>query len=139
MKSIIKEICIGILICVAALLIFAIAFYDYVPLNKVVPEKVAYSIPEDVKAELVEDVTINETQPQKITYSVTTKDLQLYQSATVYQPGNQNPFHAVSTGTGNYLISGTGEGTISDDTSGGTTTTSNGIQYYYSSSGSSLK
>ena len=136
MKNVIKEICIAILLCVAALLIFAIAFYDYVPINKVVPSKVAYSVPEEVKSELAEDLTIKETQPQKITYSVSAEDLQQYQSATVYQPGNPNPFHAVTTPNENYVISGTGETTT---TAGGGTVSNNGIQYYYQNSGSSLK
>ena len=137
MKNVIKEICIAILLGIACLLIFAIVFYEYVPVNKFVPEKVEYSIPANVKAELGEDLSIKETQPQQITYSVTNSDLQQYKDATVYQPGNQNPFIAIQTGTQNLIINETGGETTEDGTISG-----NGIQYHYqqgSSGGSSLK
>lgn len=135
MKNIIKEICITILLCVAVVLIFAIVFYDYVPISKVVPNKVAYAPPEDVKTELNEDVTIQETQPKQITYSVTSSDLKQYQSATVYQPGNPNPFRPYSTDNNNTIL----DNTIGTTANGGNSF-ENGIQYYYpSSSGSSSK
>ena len=124
MKKVIKEICIGILALIAIMLLLAIVFYDYVPINKVIPNKVAYTVPENVKTELNEDVTIQNTQPQKITYSVTSSDLEEYKSATVYQPGNPNPFQAYSTGSSNAIIDGTG-------TSASAITSSSGIQYYY--------
>ena len=41
-KSIIKEIIIMLLLCVAILLILGVLFYDYIPSNKVVPGKIAY-------------------------------------------------------------------------------------------------
>ena len=80
------------------------------------------------------DVTVQEKQPQKITYSVTSEDLEQYQSATVYQPGNPNPFQAYNTGNANIIIGG------SSENSGGTSSSGSGIQYYYGNSTStSLK
>lgn len=40
MKSIIKEIFIILLLCIAVCLIFGVIFYDYIPTNKVVPSTV---------------------------------------------------------------------------------------------------
>ena len=124
MKNVIKEICIGILAFISVMLLLAIIFYDYVPINKIIPNKVAYTVPDNVKAELNEDVTIQNSQPQKITYSVTSSDLQQYQSATVYQPGNPNPFQAYSTGNSNAIVDGTPSSTSA-------VTSNTGIQYYY--------
>ena len=55
-KSIIKEIIIMLLLCVAILLILGVLFYDYIPSNKVVPGKIAYSTPENIQEEVNEEV-----------------------------------------------------------------------------------
>ena len=59
LKSVIKEIFIILLLSIAILLILGILFYDYIPINKVVPEKEAYVTPENVRNEI--DETISET------------------------------------------------------------------------------
>ena len=133
MKNVIKEVCIMLLLCVAVLLIFAVIFYEYVPINKVVPNKVAYKIPNEVKEELDDDITVEEKQPKQITYSVTADDLRQYKEATVYQPGNPNPFQSYITGDANLIL---GE---ADGDSGEISYSSNGIQYYYGNSTSGLK
>lgn len=125
MKNIIKEICIGILVFIAVILLLAIVFYDYVPINKDAPkEKIAYTVPDNIKTELNSDVSTQNSQPQKITYSVTSSDLEQYRSATVYQPGNPNPFQAYATGNNNAIVDGTPTSTSGDKTN-------SGIQYYY--------
>ncbi len=126
MKSVFKEICIMLLLCIAVILIFAIVFYDYIQVYKVVQNKVSYTVPEDVKAELEEDVYEVETKPQEITYSVTESDLKNYQSSTVYQPGNPNPFKFLQSGSDSV---DTSTGTATGNS--GTGTDSNKIQYYY--------
>ena len=68
-KSIIKEIIIMLLLCVAILLILGVLFYDYIPSNKVVPGKIAYSTPENIQEEVNEEVI--EANKTKITYEVT--------------------------------------------------------------------
>ncbi len=135
MKSVIKEICITLLLCVAVVLVFGIVFYDYVPISKVVPNKVAYTIPNDVQTELNDNVSVQEIKPKEITYSVTSSDLKQYESATVYQPGNPNPFNAIPTGSANSIINSTG----SNGNDSGGSSSSNGIQYYYPTSHSSTK
>lgn len=131
-KSILKELCIIILLCIATVLVFGIAFYDFVPISKIVPNKVAYTVPQEIQNELNEDVTVQEIKPQQITYSVTSSDLKQYQSATVYQPGNPNPFQAYSTGNGNSTIINNSTGNTT--TGGSAGSSNNGIQYYYSNS-----
>ena len=122
-KSILKEVCITILLCTAMVLAFGIIFYDYIPINKVIPEKVAYEVPTDVKSELNEEIFKQESKPA-IRYSVTSSDLKTYESTTVYQPGNPNPFKAYSTKDVNGTIIGNG---IEE----GNTNSQNSIQYYY--------
>ncbi len=53
-KSILKEISIILLLCIAIILILAILFYDYIPSNKVVTTKIAYTTPENVTEQIDE-------------------------------------------------------------------------------------
>ena len=96
-KSIIKEIIIMLLLCVAILLILGVLFYDYIPTNKVIPTKEAYSTPENVKAEINEQIT--ELEKTEISYEVTDADLNIYKQSSSYKPGKSNPF-ALSNSTG---------------------------------------
>ena len=56
-KSVIKEILIMLLLCVAIVLILGVIFYNYIPTNKAIPNKLAaYTTPENVKTEIEEEV-----------------------------------------------------------------------------------
>ena len=94
-KSIIKEIIIMLLLCVAILLILGVLFYDYIPSNKVVPSKIAYSTPENIQEEIEEEVM--EANKTKITYEVTDADLNIYKQSNSYVPGKRDPFSVEST------------------------------------------
>ena len=94
-KSIIKEIIIMLLLCVAILLILGVLFYDYIPSNKVVPSKIAYSTPENIPAEINEEVI--EANNTKITYEVTDADLNIYKQSNSYVPGKRDPFSMEET------------------------------------------
>ena len=99
-KSIIKEIIIMLLLCVAILLILGVLFYDYIPSNKVVPGKIAYSTPENIQEEVNEEVI--EANKTKITYEVTDADLNIYKQSNSYVPGKRDPFSMESAqATGN--------------------------------------
>jgi len=89
-KSILKEIIIILLLCVAIVLIIGILFYDYIPTNKIVPTKVAYETPNNVKEEINE--TITEIEKTEISYEITDLDLKLYKQTSNYKPGKVNPF-----------------------------------------------
>ena len=124
MKNILKEITIFVLIIAAIMLVLGVILYDYIPTSKVVPTTIAYETPENLKAEL-EDELIEDTSEVIITYEIDSADLKVYQNTSSYVPGKQNPFEAYSEQTnpntdaqGNGTTSQTGEssssGTVSD-------------------------
>lgn len=97
-KSIIKEAFIMLLLCIAILLILGILFYDYIPTNKVIPEKEAYSTPNDVKEEINEQIT--EIEKTVISYEITDSDLNIYKKSSDYKPGKPDPFSLAETTSG---------------------------------------
>ena len=120
-KSIIKETLIMLLLCIAIVLILGILFYDYIPTNKVVPTKEAYSTPENVKIEINEQIT--EIEKTEISYEITDSDLNIYKQTSSYKPGKKNPFSLTAetvdeNATGNTDANDTtGEGQIKNSTS----------------------
>ena len=51
-KTIIKEIIIMLLLCLAIILVLGVLLYEYVPSNKIIPEEVSYTTPQDIQEEL---------------------------------------------------------------------------------------
>ncbi len=92
-KLILKEIIITLVLCLAILLVLSILFYDYNPLNKIIPNKIAYSTPEEIKNEIeqneVKDVLEGGVN---IVYSIDSSDLNIYKKSNSYVAGKQNPF-----------------------------------------------
>ena len=75
-KSVLKEIFIMLLLCIAIVLILGVIFYNYIPTNKTIPNKLAeYTTPENVKAEI--DEKLSETEKQEISYQIDGADLKL--------------------------------------------------------------
>lgn len=100
-KSIFKEICIMILLCVAIVLVLGVIFYDSLPQNKVVPNKLkAYKTNQEVENEINEEVAaMNKVE---VTYEIKGSDLTLYKQTNSYKPGKPDPFSAsISTNTSN--------------------------------------
>ena len=92
-KSVIKEILIMLLLCVAIVLILGVIFYNYIPTNKAIPNKLAaYTTPENVKTEIEEEVEAAEKE--EITYQIDGTDLKLYKATHGYTTGKTNPFSA---------------------------------------------
>ena len=114
-KSIIKEIFIMLLLCIAIILILGVLFYDYIPTNKAVPNKLAtYTTPENIETEINEQVT--ELEKAEVSYEITSSDLSLYKQSHSYTSGKVDPFSAsTSTNTEN-------ENGSSTDTNTNTTT-----------------
>ena len=73
-KTIIREIIITLLLCLAIILILSVLLYGYVPTNKVMPEKVSYTTPENLKEELNKNDGVNESEVI-LTYEVDPTDL----------------------------------------------------------------
>ena len=93
-KNIIKEIIIVLLLALAIILILGVVLYEYVPANKIVPEKVSYITPEKVQQELQTSEEVYDTEVV-ITYQIDSTDLNNYKKIQEYVPGKKNPFAAV--------------------------------------------
>lgn len=103
-KNIFKEIFIMLLLCAAVVLILAVVFYEYNPMNKVIPTTLTYKMPEDlsdVKEELEKTLITEEEQIIK-TYEITEDEIKLYRKVN-YEPGKANPFEIYSENTGNNI------------------------------------
>ena len=94
-KSIIKEIIIILLLCLAIIVVLGLLLYDYVPMAKVVPEPVSYTTPEDV---LVQAGEVDDNQVI-MTYEVNSSDLNNYEKIKNYNPGKANPFSSYQSQT----------------------------------------
>lgn len=95
-KNIIKEIIIILLLVLAIILILGVLLYEYVPVNKIIPEKVSYTTPEKIKDELNTDSNVDDTQII-ITYQIDSTDLNNYKTTQDYVPGKKNPFSSLTT------------------------------------------
>ncbi len=125
-KTIIKEIIIILLLCLAIIVILGLLLYDYVPMSKVVPEPVSYSTPEDVKQELIEAGSVDEDEII-MTYEVDSTDLNNYKNIKDYKPGKANPFSSYETTvtTNSSASSGTASSSSGTTANGNGTTTNN--------------
>lgn len=94
-KNILKEIIIILLLALAIILILGVMLYEYVPANKIIPEKVSYTTPENIKTELETDTNIDDTEVV-ITYQIDSTDLNNYERIQEYVPGKKNPFSALA-------------------------------------------
>ena len=90
LKTVIKEICILLLLSIAMLLVFGIIFYDYIPIGVTIPAKEAYETPAEVKNE-INDSTAESIKTEK-TYEVTDSDLNVYKQKANYTEGKSDPF-----------------------------------------------
>lgn len=101
MKTIVKEIIIVLLLVLAILLVLGVFFYDYIPMNKVVPKIEQYEPPKNVKEELEENIEEKEDEIAPIVREINSSDLNLYEKTKDYQKGKVNPFADTSSETGN--------------------------------------
>lgn len=91
MKKIIKEIIIILLLLCAIALILGILLYDYIPINKVVPEIEKYQTSASVKNE-IQEVIDTENSDVVVTYEMDSSDLQSFERTKEYDKGKANPF-----------------------------------------------
>ena len=95
-KTVIKELIIVLLLCLAIILLLGILLYEYVPITKTIPNPVSYTTPENVKQELAEAGGVDEGQII-MTYEVDSDDLSNYKRIRDYKPGKANPFSSYET------------------------------------------
>ena len=129
-KQVLKEIIIILLLTLVILLIMGVLFYDYNPANKVVPNKVAYTTPDNIKEELEEASVDNETiSVEDRIYKVEGADLNVYKKNNTYNPSKQNPYANTITGSSGTNASGENantEKTGTTENAGSTTTNTTG-------------
>jgi hypothetical protein len=99
MKTFLKELIIVLLLILAILLVLGVLLYDYIPMNKVVPQIEQYETPDNIKEELEENVNENETSSSTIVYEINESDLKLYEKSNDYQKGKVNPFAEIESST----------------------------------------
>ena len=132
-KNIIKEIIIVLLLILAIILILGILLYEYVPNNKIIPQQVSYTTPENVKEELSTSENVDDSQVI-MTYEVTATDLTNYKKTKDYVSGKKNPFESIesqNTTTENTTSGNTvNSGTTGNSSTTNTNTTDNTQQGY---------
>ena len=104
-KNVIKEIIIVLLLALAIILILGVLLYRYTSYNKVLPEEVSYTIPENIKQELATSTNPEAEQPI-LTYEVTASDLKTYERTKEYVQGRRDPFASVEDTTTQNATSG---------------------------------
>ena len=133
-KNVIKEIIIVLLLALAIILILGVLLYRYTSYNKVLPEEVSYTIPENIKQELATSTNPEAEQPI-LTYEVTASDLKTYERTKEYVQGRRDPFASVEdTTTQNATSGNTATGS---QTTGNTNSSSSSSSNSSSSSSSS--
>lgn len=109
-KNIMKELIIILLLALAIILLLGVILYDYVPSNKIVPEKVSYSPPEEIKQEL-ENIIADSSYEEPQTYTIEAEDLSNYKKIQEYVPGRKNPFASTNTEIDNNTVTDNANGT----------------------------
>lgn len=133
-KNIIKEIIIVLLLILAIILILGILLYEYAPNNKIIPQQVSYTTPENVKEELSTSENVDDSQVI-MTYEVTATDLTNYKKTKDYVSGKKNPFESIesqNTTTENMTSGNTvNSGTTGNSSTTNTNTTTDNTQQGY--------
>ena len=126
-KSIVKELIIVLLLCLAIIIVLGILLYEYVPMAKTIPNQVSYTTPQEAKEELAEASEVDESQVV-MTYEVNSADLNNYKKVQKYKPGKANPFSSYEQSTSgtntteNGSNGSTGSGSSNSGSSANTTT-----------------
>lgn len=95
--SYVKEVIISLLACLVVLIGLSLAFYKFIPNNKIIPETITYQASEEIQKELKTEVQ-NDSDKIVKTYEITASDLEKYQANKEYVPGKKNPFAPASSG-----------------------------------------
>ena len=133
-KSIIKELIIVLLLCLAIILVLGILLYEYVPVSKTIPNEVSYTTPEEVKEELLTSSDVDENQIV-MTYEIDSTDLKKKKKIQNYKPGKANPFSSYETQASG-SNAGSSQTSGQNTTSNTNTNTSNGSDTSSSSNSS---
>lgn len=135
-KKVIKELIIILLLCLAIILVLGVLLYEYVPTNKIIPEAVSYTTPEDVKQEIA---TADDVEDEQVilTYSLDSADLNNYERINTYVPGKPNPFSDYNSASGQNTTNNSSGNSSTGSTSNGNTSSGNGTTSNTTTSGGS--
>ena len=122
-KKIIKEIIIMLLLCLAIILVLGVLLYEYVPSNKIIPEEVSYTTPENIKEELSKSDGVDDEQVI-LTYSIDATDLNNYERINTYVPGKPNPFSSYDTSSSSGEDTNQNSGSTGSNSGSGSSSTS---------------
>ena len=122
-KSIIKEIIIMLLLCLAIILVLGVLLYEYVPSNKIIPDEVSYTTPENIKEELSKSDGVDDEQVI-LTYSIDATDLNNYERINTYVPGKPNPFSSYDTSSSSGEDTNQNSGSTGSNSGSGSSSTS---------------
>ena len=128
-KTVIKELIIVLLLCLAIILILGILMYEYVPITKTIPNQVSYTTPQDAKEELQAASEISEDQIV-MTYEVNSSDLNNYKRTQDYKPGKANPFEEISSEPAENTNNNSGNSSTNNQENSDNNTTTNNGNYY---------
>lgn len=135
-KTIIKELIIILLLCLAIILVLGVLLYEYAPMSKTIPNPVSYTTPEEVQQELVATSEVDENKII-MTYEIDSSDLNNYARIQNYKPGKANPFSAYGSDTtsgnttgNNNTTTGTTNNNNSPQTGSSNETTTSGGQFF---------
>lgn len=135
-KTIIKELIIILLLCLAIILVLGVLLYEYAPMSKTIPNPVSYTTPEEVQQELVATSEVDENKVI-MTYEIDSSDLNNYARIQNYKPGKANPFAAYGSDTtsgnttgNNNTTTGTTNNSNSSQTGSSNETTTSGGQFF---------
>lgn len=126
-KSVIKELIIVLLLCLAIILVLGILFYEYIPLAKEVPEDVKYSTSDTTEEQKTEirGLTADEEYYSGETDSINSDDLNNYRRTQDYVPGKANPFSSYETSAETPTENGSSTGGSSSGSTTGGSSSSN--------------
>lgn len=128
-KSVMKEICIMIILAIAILAVMGVLFYEYIPASKTLPTLEAYKTPENVMKEIDEGVLDESTIVQ--TYRMDETEIKISKKQGDYKAGKQDPFsdymtqntasatNTSSSGSGSSSSGSSGTGSSQSGTSEG--------------------
>jgi hypothetical protein len=97
-KNVLREIIILLLLTLAIILLLGVLLYEYVPMNKVIPETVTYTATDETR-KAIEEQSAQDDGTVVLSYEVTSTDLKNYKKVNDYKAGRKNPFSTVNTGS----------------------------------------
>ena len=121
-KNVLREIIILLLLTLAIILLLGVLLYEYVPMNKVIPETVTYTATDETR-KAIEEQSAQDDGTVVLSYEVTSTDLKNYKKVNDYKAGRKNPFSSVNTGSTS--STGTNNGNTGTTENSGNTTNSN--------------